>query len=73
MRNKRDKFVKLAEKRTRNALRDIRLIGNLSNKNTYGFNPGDVDAIFRALNAEIKSSKRRFQQTRDSEVEFSLV
>ena len=73
MSGKRDRFVRLAESRTRNALKNIRLIGNLSNRNTYSFDPGDVDVILRALDAEIKSTRRRFQQSKDSGIEFSLV
>ena len=73
MNDKRDKFVRLAERRTKRALKDIRLIGNLSNRNAYSFGPGDVDAILRALEAEIKTTGRRFRQTSDSEIEFSLV
>ena len=32
---KREKFVRLAENRTDNALRNINLLGNLSNKSNY--------------------------------------
>ena len=34
---KRQKFVKLAENRTRNAIKAIRVIGKLGNKNAYHF------------------------------------
>lgn len=57
---KREKFVRLAEKRTVNALRAIRLIGNLSNKAHYDFTDGDVRKIVAALSREIADMQRRF-------------
>lgn len=56
----REKFVKLAEKRVIRAIKDIRLIGNLSNKSNYSYTEGDVRQIIRALDREIKNLKQRF-------------
>lgn len=70
---KRDKFVRLAEKRTSNALRTIRLIGNLSNKTHYDYREGDIKKILSALTKEIDDLKRRFEDTGDkSNIEFRL-
>jgi len=49
----RAKFVELAEKRVTRAIKDIRLIGNLSNKSNYSYTDQDVRKIIRALEAEI--------------------
>ena len=57
---KRDKFVRLAERRTSVALRAIRLIGNLSNKNNYDYGPEDARKIAAALARGIDEMKRRF-------------
>ena len=38
--NKREKFVELAESRTRNAIRAIRIIAKLGNKNAYDYSRG---------------------------------
>lgn len=71
--NKREKFVRLAEKRTSNALKAIRLIGNLSNKAHYDYREGDIKKIASALAKEIDDLKRRFEDTGDkSNVEFRL-
>ena len=42
----REKFVELAEKRVSKALKDIKLIGNLSNKSNYDYQDQDVKNLF---------------------------
>jgi len=58
--NDRAKFVELAEKRVIRAIKDIRLIGNLSNKSNYSYTEEDVRKIIRALDREIKNLGQRF-------------
>jgi hypothetical protein len=60
---KREKFVKLAENRTRNAIKAIRVIGKLGNKNAYQFDDSDVQKIVRALSKEVDALKARMSQT----------
>lgn len=61
----REKFKRLAEKRVNNAIKNIRLVGNLSNRSNYSYTDQDVDKIFRALEKELKHAKSRFKD--DSE------
>ncbi len=63
MRDKRERFVSLAEKRANKAIKDIRLIGNLSNKNNYEYEDAETQAIFRALEQEVKALRSRFDQS----------
>lgn len=58
----RNKFVELANKRVNNAIKSIRLIGNLSNKSNYSYTEVDVKKIFSALQKELKEAKRRFEE-----------
>lgn len=60
MRDKRKKFVDLAEARVNRAIKDIRLIGNLANKNAYEYSDEDAKKIFRAIQREVESAKSRF-------------
>jgi hypothetical protein len=70
---KREKFVELAESRTRNAIRAIRVIGKLGNKNAYEYTDADVRKIASALSKEIEAMKARMSQSGGKEpVEFSL-
>lgn len=57
---KRDKFVELAEARVNRTIKDIRLIGNLSNRSAYEFTEEDIRQMFRALQKELDSAKSRF-------------
>jgi len=58
---KREKFVRLAEARVNNALKAIRLIGNLSNKNNYQYSDKDVQKIVAALNLAVKEMSNQFR------------
>lgn len=69
---KRDSFVRLAEKRVERAVRDVELIGNLSNTSSYEYSDKDVAAIFKALDEAIKSSKQRFSDGLSRRKRFTL-
>lgn len=72
MRDKRDRFVDLAEKRVNKVIKDIRLIGNLSNRNNYDFEDAEAQTILRALEQELKALRLRFEQSRKKEQIFKL-
>jgi hypothetical protein len=57
---KRDKFKDLAEKRTNKALETIRLIGNLSNRNSYAYEETEVKKIVKALKDAVSEVEARF-------------
>lgn len=60
MRDKRAKFVELAEARVNRAIKDVRLIGNLANRSAYDYDEEDVRKIFRALQKELETARARF-------------
>jgi len=71
--NKREKFVELAQARTKNAIKAIRIIAKLGNKNAYDYSETDVKKIAGALNKEIEAMKARMAQTGGKDtVEFTL-
>jgi hypothetical protein len=71
--SKRDKFVKLAESRTSTAIKAIRTIGKLGNKNAYDYDEADVRKIAKALGDEIEALKSRMKTTKASDgVVFKL-
>ena len=70
---RREKFVKLAESRTTNAIKAIRIIGKLGNRNAYDYDDADVRKIAKALNDEVEALKNRMKTTKSSDgVEFKL-
>lgn len=62
----RDKFKRLAEQRVTRALKQLRLIGNLSNKSNYAYNDADVRKIYRTLRTAIDDMKKRFDNQGES-------
>ena len=70
---KRDKFVNIAENRTRNAIKAIRVIAKLGNKNAYEYTEADVKKIAGALTREIEALKARMTSSGGKEsVDFTL-
>jgi hypothetical protein len=70
---KREKFVELAESRTRNAIKAIRTIAKLGNKNAYDYGEADVKKIAAALGREIDALKARMLSTTGKDtVDFKL-
>lgn len=53
MENKRDKFVRLAEKRMDTILKGIELMGNLANKNNYEYTQDDLNKIIKTLKGAV--------------------
>jgi len=71
--NKSEKFVELANKRVNKALKDLKLIGNLSNRRNYEFNDEQVKKIVKALQKEVDSIKQSFLEAESQDKdEFSL-
>jgi hypothetical protein len=70
---RRQKFVELAESRTVNAIKAIRIIAKLGNRHAYEFDDSDIQKIVRALNKEIDALKARMSSSGGKEaVDFKL-
>ena len=60
-RDPRERFVKLASKRVTNAIRQLRLVGNLANRRAYNYTDADAKKIIRSLQQEVNVLKGRFR------------
>jgi hypothetical protein len=60
MKDKRERFVALAEKRVPRAIHELRLVGNLANTHNYTYSQEDAQRIVSALEQEIRLLKGRF-------------
>ncbi len=58
---KRDKFIRLAESRMNNALKQIQLLGNLSNTSAYDYTEEDVDKMIRTLRKAVNELETSFK------------
>jgi len=70
--SKHIKFRQLAEKRVTNALKALQLVGNLSSRNNYSYEPEEVSKIIAALETELKAVKSKFQNAKISKRNFKL-
>jgi hypothetical protein len=64
MRDKRAKFVELANKRVNRAIKDLDLIANLANKRNYQYDEEQARQIVRALQLHVETVKHSFLGTR---------
>lgn len=69
---KRERFVALTNKRVNRTIKDLRLIGNLSNRSAYAYTEEDVRKILRALQRELDALKGRFGGGESGDSEFRL-
>ena len=66
-----ERFRRLAERRVVRTIKDLRLIGNLSNRSNYRYERAEVDKIFRVLEREMKQARARFEnESNEDEIDF---
>ncbi len=70
--SKGQSFKRLAASRTNNAIKNIRLLGNLSNKNNYQYSESDSRKIFNIIENEVRLAKSRFLVNFNSRHKFKL-
>lgn len=58
---RRDRFKRIAEKRTNRLLNDIRLLGNTGNKTLYQYEQTDVDKIFATIEKKLTETRAKFK------------
>lgn len=65
-RDKAAKFVELANKRVNKALKDIKLVSNLSNRQNYEYTEEQAKKIVKVLQQEVEQLKHSFLATDES-------
>jgi len=55
-----ERFKRIATLRTNAVLDRLRILGNLSNRQMYGYSEEDVNKIFSAINKQIKEVRAKF-------------
>lgn len=58
--NKRERFLRLAEKRTQRVMDALRVLGNCSNQAAYEYTENDLKKIFSAIDRELERTRDRF-------------
>ena len=62
MESKEDKFKRLANTRVNNAIKQLDLIGNLSNLSSYSYTDNEVKKIMSTLSQKMKEISFKFQK-----------
>lgn len=72
-RDKSAKFVELANKRVNRAIKDMKLVTNLANRQNYEYSDEQAKKIVKALQTELDLLKQSFQSAEtDSPSTFKL-
>lgn len=58
--SRRERFKRIATKRTNDILEKIRILGNCSNKSSYEYTDEEVNRIFSEIDKQLKTIKARF-------------
>lgn len=69
---KNERFRRLAKSRGDRLLREIRLLGNLSNRKNYEFSEHDVEALLDPIEQELRATRALFETHKPTErrIEF---
>lgn len=62
--NKRDRFLEVAEKRTNAILERIRILGNCANKNLYEYENEEIVKIFKIIQKQLDDTKLLFKKNK---------
>ena len=72
MKEKREKFKRLAESRTNKVIDMLGLIGNLSNQSNYEYTARDVNKIFSSIEKALDVQRERFNSNLSKRRRFKL-
>ena len=61
METRRDRFIRIATKRTNEVLEKIRVLANCSNKSSYEYTESEVNKIFSEIDKAAKNAKAKFR------------
>lgn len=70
--SKEDRFVRLMKARGLNAVKALRLVGNLSNRAQYGFNEAQVRLVMAQLHRALEAVEADFQKAGKTKDKFEL-
>ena len=67
-----ERFKRIAEARTNKIIDMVKLLGNCSVKSNYSYTQQQVDAIFNAIENELKYARKRFDTETAGKSTFKL-
>lgn len=70
--DKKSRFKRVATRRTKNVLKAIQVLGHCANRHAYDFSERDTQAIFSAIEKQLRVVKSRFYGSEAEKVDFKL-
>lgn len=70
--DKRDRFIRIVEKRVNNVLQNLDSLGNCSNRRNYEYSEKDVKLIFNEIEKKVREIKGKFDGTPSGKSTFHL-
>ena len=70
--SRRRRFLRVAQRRTRNVLIDLARLANCGNRAAYEYSEADVKKIFDAIESQLESTRSRFKTNQKKEITFSF-
>lgn len=58
--SKRERFKRLATKRTNKVLKSLEVLGNCANRSGYDYSEEDIKKIFNAIEGKVEKTKLKF-------------
>jgi len=65
--SKEVRFKRVAERRTRAVLKDLRVLGNCGNRGNYSYAENDVRKIFSEIEQALKEARSKFHVPKNKE------
>lgn len=60
MDKRKENFKRLAESRTREALKRLKILGNCANRSHYDYSEEEVNKVFSEIEKKVRESKAKF-------------
>lgn len=65
--NRRERFKRLAEYRTNEVLKRLKVLGNCANRSAYDYTEEEVNKIFSEIEKQMKDVKSKFSFPKNKE------
>lgn len=65
--SKEERFKRVAERRVRSILRDLRILGNCGNRGNYTYSESDFRKIFSEIDQAVRDARGKFYLPKEKE------
>ena len=69
---RRDRFKRIAKRRTNDILDNLRILGNCSNRLNYDYSDEEIEEIFRAIEDAVCKTKQMFKTKEKDDFSFNF-